>query len=60
MNGKVEASSAKYMENDLKLAAIFGGVGLVLLIIGGDVLYVLGAIGLLIGLYFFIRWLMRQ
>ena len=60
MNGNVEPNSTKYMENDAKLAAIFGGVGLVLLIIGGDFLYVIGAIALLIGLYFFIRWLMRQ
>jgi len=48
------------MENDVKLAAIFGSVGIVLLIIGGEVLYVLGAVALLIGLYFFIRWLVHQ
>ena len=60
MKENVEPNSAKYMENDVKLAAIFGAVGLVLLIIGGDVLYVLGAIALLIGLYFFIRWLIHQ
>jgi hypothetical protein len=52
--------STKELENDVKLAAIFGAVGLVLLIIGGDVIYILGAVALLIGLYFFIRWLVRQ
>lgn len=52
--------STKAMENDVKLAAIFGSVGIVLLIIGGEVLYVLGAIALLIGLYFLIRWLVHQ
>lgn len=52
--------STRQLENDVKLAAIFGAVGLVLLIIGGDVIYILGAVALLIGLYFFIRWLVRQ
>lgn len=52
--------SQNQLENDVKLAAIFGAVGLVLLIIGGNVLYVLGAVAMLIGLYFFIRWLSRQ
>lgn len=60
-NSSVKAGGkAERLEYDVKLAAIFGAVGLVLLIIGGDVLYVLGAIALLIGLYFFIRWLSRQ
>lgn len=56
----IDVNSAKAMENDVKLAAIFGVIGIVLLIIGGDVLYVLGAIALIVGLYFFIRWLTRQ
>jgi hypothetical protein len=55
-----EGNGQKQLENDVKLAAIFGAVGIVLLIIGGDVLYVLGAVALLIGLYFLIRWLSRQ
>lgn len=60
-NPSAEAgNTAKALENDVKLAAIFGAVGIVLLIIGGDVLYVLGAIALLVGLYFFIRWLIHQ
>lgn len=60
-NPSVEAGhAAKALENDVKLAAIFGATGIVLLIIGGEVLYVLGAIALLVGLYFFIRWLIHQ
>lgn len=52
--------ATQQLEGDVKWAAIFGSIGLVLLIIGGDLLYVLGAIALLVGLYFFIRWLSRQ
>jgi hypothetical protein len=48
------------MGQDVKLAAIFGAVGIVLLIIGGDVLTIIGAVALLVGLYFFIRWLIHQ
>jgi hypothetical protein len=53
-------NAAKSLTGDVKLAAIFGAVGIVLLIIGGEVLYILGAAALLIGLYFFIRYLSRQ
>jgi len=56
----IHGNSTKALENDVKLAAIFGAVGIVLVIIGGEVLYVLGAIALLIGLYFFIGWLIHQ
>jgi hypothetical protein len=45
---------------DLKLAAIFGAVGIVGLIIGGQVFYIIGAIALIIGVVFFVKWLMRQ
>lgn len=53
-------SSTKALEHDLKLAAIFGAVGIVGLIIGGDVFYIIGAIALLIGVVFFVKWLVRQ
>lgn len=53
-------TGTKQLDNDVKLASIFGAVGIVLLIIGGDVLYVIGALALLVGLYFFIRWLIHQ
>jgi uncharacterized membrane protein len=47
-------------DRDLKLAAIFGAVGIVGLIIGGDVFYIIGAIALIIGVVFFVKWLVRQ
>ncbi|MCI0751099.1 MAG: hypothetical protein L0Y35_04620 [Flammeovirgaceae bacterium] len=47
------------LDNDLKLAAIFGAIGLVLLIIGGDI-GIVGVIALLVGLFFLVRYLMRQ
>jgi hypothetical protein len=56
----VNAEAKAGMGQDMKLAAIFGAVGIVLLIIGGDVLTIIGAVALLIGLYFFIRWLIHQ
>jgi hypothetical protein len=46
------------MARDMKFAAISGGVGIILLIIGGaTVLYILGAALILVGFYFLIRWL---
>jgi hypothetical protein len=47
------------LDGDLKLAAIFGAIGLVLLIIGGDI-GIVGVIALLVGLFFLVRYLMRQ
>lgn len=57
--GQVE-QAAKGMDKDLKLAAIFGAVGIVALLIGGDVFWVIGGIALLIGVVFFVMWLARQ
>lgn len=57
--GKI-AEASKAMDQDLKMAAIFGAVGLVALIIGGDVFWVIGGIALLIGVVFFVLWLSRQ
>jgi hypothetical protein len=56
----VEATQA--MDKDLKLAAIFGAVGVVGLILGGAsvVFFYIGGIALLIGVVFFVRWLIRQ
>lgn len=48
------------MDHDLKLAAIFGAVGVVGLLIGGNFFYVIGAIALIVGTVFFVKWLMRQ
>lgn len=54
------AQAAQAMDHDLKLAAIFGAVGIVALIIGGDVFWILGGIALIIGVVFFVLWLSRQ
>jgi hypothetical protein len=54
------AKESKAMDNDLKLAAIFGAVGIVALIIGGEVFWIIGGIALLIGVVFFVKWLIRQ
>jgi hypothetical protein len=50
------------MDRDLKLAIIFGAVGLVLTLFGGasSAFWVLGVIAIVIGVVFLIRWLMRQ
>lgn len=48
------------MDNDLKLAAIFGAVGIVAMIIGSEVFYIIGGIALIIGVVFFVKWLVRQ
>jgi hypothetical protein len=48
------------MDNDLKLAAVFGAVGIVALIIGGEVFWIIGGIAMLIGVVFFVKWLLRQ
>lgn len=57
---KANAARSSGVDHDLKLAAIFGAVGIVALIIGGDIFYVLGAIALIIGVVFFVKWLVRQ
>ncbi|MCU0418394.1 MAG: hypothetical protein MUC38_01955 [Cyclobacteriaceae bacterium] len=54
------AQAAKAMDHDLKLAAIFGAVGLVGLLIGGDVFWLIGGIAMIIGVVFFVKWLVRQ
>jgi hypothetical protein len=56
----VEATQA--LDKDLKLAAIFGAVGVVGLILGGasGAFWIIGGIAMLIGVVFFIKWLIRQ
>ena len=54
------AETAQAMDKDLRLAAIFGAVGIVALLIGGDVFYIIGAIALIIGVVLFVMWLTRQ
>lgn len=56
------AEAAKALDKDLKFAAIFGAVGIVGLILGGiSVAFaVIGGIALIIGIVFFVKWLIRQ
>ncbi len=56
----IQAAQAGGMDNDLKLAIIFGAVGIVGLIIGGDVFLIIGGIAMLIGVVFFVKWIIRQ
>ena len=50
------------LDDELKLAIIFGAIGITLTVLGGinTVFWVLGVVGLVIGLVFFIRWISRQ
>jgi hypothetical protein len=60
-NMSVESTKAtKGMDNDLKLASIFGAVGIVAMFIGGEVFWIIGGIALIIGVVFFVKWLIRQ
>lgn len=47
-------------DRDLRRAAIFGAGGLVALVIGGNLFWVVGSLSLLIGLIFAIKWLLRK
>jgi hypothetical protein len=59
-NSKVVKATSGSVDQDLKLAAIFGAIGIVALIISGNVFYIIGGIALIIGVVFFIKWLIRQ
>lgn len=54
--------ATKALDADLKLAIIFGAIGITFAILGGinTVFWVIGVIGLIIGLVFFIRWIAAQ
>lgn len=58
----VNSTKASGIDNDLKLAAIFGAVGVVGLILGsaGQFFTIIGGIALLIGVIFFVKWIIRQ
>jgi Ca2+-dependent lipid-binding protein len=55
-------NATKQLDDDLKLAIIFGAVGITFAILGGinTVFWVIGVIGLIVGLVFFIRWISTQ
>ena len=48
------------MDHDLKLAIIFGAIGVVALLINTTPFQVIGAIALIIGVVFFVKWIIRQ
>jgi hypothetical protein len=54
--------SAQAMDNDLKMAAIFGaiGVGLGLLFGVSEIIGFIGFVAVVIALVFLIKWLLRQ
>jgi hypothetical protein len=58
----VTSTKSSRLDHDLKLAAIFGAVGIVGLLLGfaGQFFVVIGAIALIIGVVFFVKWLMEQ
>ena len=58
----VTSTKASGIDHDLKLAAIFGAVGIVGLLLGsaGSFFTVIGAIAMIIGVVFFVKWLIRQ
>lgn len=55
-------NATKVWDHDLKLAAIFGAIGLVLTLFAGinTAFWVLGVIAFVIGVVFLIKWLARQ
>ncbi|MCE2996614.1 MAG: hypothetical protein ACK5RG_22000 [Cyclobacteriaceae bacterium] len=58
----VSSTQASGIDHDLKLAAIFGAVGVVGLLLGsaGQFFTIIGAISLIIGTVFFVKWLLEQ
>lgn len=56
------SQASKQMDHDLKMAAIFGAVGLLLSLLGGvhTLFWVLGVVALVIGVVFLIKWIARQ
>jgi len=55
-------NATKELDDELKLAIIFGAIGITFAILGGinTVFWVIGVIGLIVGLVFFIRWISTQ
>jgi hypothetical protein len=56
------SEATKAWDHDLKMAAIFGAIGIVLTALGGinTVFWILGTVALVIGVVFLIMWLARQ
>lgn len=61
-DGVKAAAEMTAMDNDLKLAIIFGAVGLTLSLFGGinEAFWILGVISIVVGVVFLVKWLVRQ
>lgn len=62
-DGVKSTEASKAIDNDLKLAAIFGAVGVIGLILSGvayPLFTIIGGIALIIGVIFLVKWLIRQ
>lgn len=57
-----QAVKASGMDQDLKLATIFGAIGIVGLILNSVTIAfgIIGGIALIIGIIFFVKWIIRQ
>jgi hypothetical protein len=62
IKNKDAVTAAKGIDRDLKLAAIFGAVGIIGLILSGITVAfaIIGGVALIIGVVFFVKWLIRQ
>jgi hypothetical protein len=58
----VANNAAGTMDQDLKMAIIFGAVGLTLTLFGGinEAFWILGVIAIVVGVVFLVKWLVRQ
>jgi hypothetical protein len=59
-NNSKSVQVTQALDRELKLAAIFGAIGIVGIIIGGDIFFIIGGIALIIGVVFLVKWLLRQ
>jgi hypothetical protein len=61
-NEVTSVHETKALDTDLKLAIIFGAIGITFSILGGinTAFWVIGVIALIVGLVFFIRWIVNQ
>ena len=61
-DGVKATAATAVMDNDLKLAIIFGAVGVTLSLFGGisKAFWILGVIAIVVGIVFLVKWLDRQ
>lgn len=59
-NGIKSTAATQAWDEDLKLAAIFGAVGLVAFIIGTTLFWIIGSVAMIIGVVFLVKWIIRQ